>query len=174
MDILQCDELTQAGIEMYQTPWSDGVPGVTQRQIPTGFSFLAKWTATQSGSYWYHAHEAGQLDDGLYGPILIHPRNGSSLPFGLISNNSQTLTAIAQAEANKKPLVLSDFRHINSTYGWDIEIAAGIETPCYDSLLFNGKGQIDCWSAAKIASLLSPDQQLFLQLGNQSAYTAKG
>ena len=35
------------------TPWSDGVPGLSQKPIAPGGSFLYKWTATQYGTYWY-------------------------------------------------------------------------------------------------------------------------
>lgn len=158
---------------MHNTPWSDGVPGLTQKQIRPGKSFLYQWTATQFGTYWYHAHERGQVDDGLYGPILIHPKRGIAKPFSLISSDPATVAAIEKAEANVKPLVLSDFHHVTSTEGWDIEVASGIETPCYDSILFNGKGKVDCWSAEKIESYLSPAQKLFLQLGNETSFTAK-
>ncbi|MAD81501.1 MAG: hypothetical protein CL912_00925 [Deltaproteobacteria bacterium] len=50
---------------------TDGVPGLTQTGIPPGETFVYKWTATQYGTYWYHGHYRGQLEDGLYGPIEI-------------------------------------------------------------------------------------------------------
>ncbi len=34
------------------TPWSDGVPGVSQKPIGGGKSFTYKWVATQYGTYW--------------------------------------------------------------------------------------------------------------------------
>ena len=43
-------------IRQLGTPWSDGVPGVSQRPIASGGSFTYKWTATQFGSYWYIHH----------------------------------------------------------------------------------------------------------------------
>jgi len=43
------------GIAQIGTPWSDGVPGISQRPIQPGQSFLYRWTATDYGSYWYHA-----------------------------------------------------------------------------------------------------------------------
>lgn len=36
----------------YNTPWSDGVPGLSQKPILPGESFTYKWTATQYGTYW--------------------------------------------------------------------------------------------------------------------------
>ena len=158
---------------MLNTPWSDGVPGLTQRQILPGRSFTYRWTATQYGSYWYHAHERGQINDGLYGPIIIHPRKSEEKPFDLISNDPGMVRALEEAETKVRTLVLSDFRHITSTEDWDISLASGIETPCYDSILFNGKGRVHCWSQYKINSLLRPDQKEFLELGNETALTDK-
>lgn len=34
------------------TPWSDGVPGVSQRQIFPGKQFVSKFTVQQHGAYW--------------------------------------------------------------------------------------------------------------------------
>lgn len=159
---------------MSHTPWSDGVPGVSQRQINPGETFVYKWCATQSGSYWYHSHQLGQIGDGMFGPIIIHPKSGAPRPFSKISKDAAAVRAMKQAEANVKPLVLSDHRHVTSTEGWDITVASGLETPCYDSILINGKGRVDCWSHEKIASLYTPEQRLFLQLGNATSFTAKG
>lgn len=59
------------GIEQKNTPWSDGVPGLNQKPIQPGHSWTYRWTATQYGTYWYHAHGMSEIMDGLYGPIWI-------------------------------------------------------------------------------------------------------
>lgn len=59
------------GIEQRNTPWSDGVPGLTQKPIQSGQSWTYRWKATQYGTYWYHAHTRSEMMDGLYGPISI-------------------------------------------------------------------------------------------------------
>ena len=159
---------------MRNTPWSDGVPGLTQRQIQPDRSFTYRWKATQYGSYWYHAHQRGQTGDGLYGPILIHPKDSEEKPFGLISSDPDTVLALEEAETKAKPLVLGDFRHITSEEDWDIAVASGIEIPCYDSILFNGKGRVHCWSQEKMDSLLTDDRKEFLELGNETSMTDKG
>ena len=158
---------------MKGTPYSDGVPGVTQREIYPGGSFVYKWTATQYGEYWYHAHHRGQLDDGQYGALIIHPKKSRPTPFSLISKDPKTLSAISKAVANVKPLVLSDWRNFNSDEVYGIEAAANMEVPCYDSLLINGKGKVNCWSPEKIASSITPAQQQLLKLGGATAMTAK-
>jgi FtsP/CotA-like multicopper oxidase with cupredoxin domain len=162
------------GIEMHLTPWSDGVPGVTQRHIQPGGSFNYKWTATQYGSYWYHAHQSGQLDDGLYGAIIIRPSKHLPTPFNLITTDKKALKAIERAAAKSQSLMVSDFRHTPSQEIIPLTKEAGIELTCYDSVLFNGKGSTDCWSSEYIASLLSPEQKTYLQLGNATSFTPKG
>ena len=159
---------------MHGTPWSDGVPGLTQRHILPDRSFTYRWTATQYGSYWYHAHQRGQVNDGMYGPIIIHPCDSEEKPFGLISDDPDTILALEKAERKVKPLLLSDHRHVTSEDDWDISIASGLETPCYDSILFNGKGRVECWSKEKRDSLLRPDQKLFLAEGDETSMTDKG
>lgn len=56
-------------------PWQmDGVTGVSQQAIPTGEAFQYRFTPHQSGSYWYHAHDGLQEQQGLYGGIIIDPK----------------------------------------------------------------------------------------------------
>ncbi|GAB1315221.1 Multicopper oxidase [Madurella fahalii] len=161
------------GITMALTPWSDGVPGLTQRHIQPGRSFNYKWTATQYGSHWYHAHQLGQLDDGLYGAIIIHPKNQPK-PFSLITADEKSLRAIEMAAAHPQPLLLGDFRHTTSYEIHRITREADIELTCYDSILFNGKGSVECWSPEKINSLLTPQQRGILQAGGATNFTPKG
>lgn len=49
----------------------DGVSGVSQQLIPPGGFFQYRFTLHQSGSYWYHAHDGFQEQQGLYGGIII-------------------------------------------------------------------------------------------------------
>jgi FtsP/CotA-like multicopper oxidase with cupredoxin domain len=52
----------------------DGVPGLSFRGIAPGGSYEYRFKARQSGTYWYHAHAGYQEQTGLYGPIIIDPR----------------------------------------------------------------------------------------------------
>jgi CopA family copper-resistance protein len=54
----------------------DGVPGVSFAGIAPGATFTYRFKANQSGTYWYHAHARFQEQVGLYGSIVIDPRNG--------------------------------------------------------------------------------------------------
>ncbi len=56
-------------------PWQmDGVSGVSQQPIMPGDIFQYRFTPHQSGSYWYHAHDGLQEQQGLYGGIIIAPK----------------------------------------------------------------------------------------------------
>ncbi len=52
----------------------DGVPGISFHGIPADRSFTYEFDVRQSGTYWYHAHSGFQEQAGLYGAIVIEPR----------------------------------------------------------------------------------------------------
>jgi CopA family copper-resistance protein len=54
----------------------DGVPGLSFAGIPPAGEYLYRFTVNQSGTYWYHSHSRFQEQTGLYGPIVIEPREG--------------------------------------------------------------------------------------------------
>ena len=54
----------------------DGVPGISFDGIPPGGDYLYRFTVNQAGTYWYHSHSRFQEQVGLYGPIVIEPRDG--------------------------------------------------------------------------------------------------
>ncbi len=51
----------------------DGVPGVTQAAVAPGQSFTYRFTARPAGTYFYHSHFGYQLDQGLYGALIVEP-----------------------------------------------------------------------------------------------------
>ncbi|MEQ8483974.1 MAG: copper resistance system multicopper oxidase [Pseudomonadales bacterium] len=59
----------------------DGVPGVTFPGIPPGESFVADFPVRQYGTYWYHSHSGLQEQTGVYGPLVIHPREPEPFEF---------------------------------------------------------------------------------------------
>lgn len=56
----------------------DGVPGVTQNAVQPGQSFTYEFKATVPGTYWYHSHQdsVNQVDRGLYGALIVEPKDG--------------------------------------------------------------------------------------------------
>lgn len=144
------------GIDQVGTPWSDGVPGVSQRPIQPGQSFVYRWTATTYGTYWYHAHERSHIMDGLYGAIIIKPSTTEPTAFGMISEKSVDIDAMLKAEANPTPMIVSDWISFTSDEVITLEIESGVDYICTDSVLINGMGQENCLPQDEINSLANP------------------
>ncbi|HJR73611.1 MAG TPA: copper resistance system multicopper oxidase [Luteimonas sp.] len=53
----------------------DGVPGLSFHGIRPGESYLYRFQLRQAGTYWYHAHSSLQEAVGVYGAIVIEPRD---------------------------------------------------------------------------------------------------
>ncbi|EXL39290.1 hypothetical protein FOCG_18102 [Fusarium oxysporum f. sp. radicis-lycopersici 26381] len=151
------------GIEQLGTLYSDGVPGVTQKTIHPGGSFLYNWTATQYGAYWYHSHYRGQIEDGLYGAITISPNRSVQKPFYVISNDSATIVQLEKAERAVKPLIFGDWTHMTSTETIALILDSGLEANCLDSILVNGKGSVRCLSNEVLKANTPPQIASVLQ-----------
>lgn len=57
----------------------DGVPGISFKGIAPGETFVYRFTLRQSGTYWYHSHSAFQEMTGMYGALIIEPREEKHL-----------------------------------------------------------------------------------------------
>lgn len=58
----------------------DGVPGLNGFQgIKPKAEFEYRFKVRQNGTYWYHAHNKGQEQDGLYGAFVVYPKNKKPL-----------------------------------------------------------------------------------------------
>jgi FtsP/CotA-like multicopper oxidase with cupredoxin domain len=131
------------------------VPGLGQRPIPAGSTFTYKWRADTYGSYFYHAHSRGQIDDGAYGPIIVRPTIDNPKPFDKI--DGATYDELWAAEQNTQPVLLSDWRHKTSEETWTDQLASGVETAiCMDSVLVNGKGAVECLSRDVLDAFQDP------------------
>ena len=53
----------------------DGAPGFSYKGIEPGETFTYRFPAKQAGTYWYHSHSAMQEQKGLYGAIIIEPKD---------------------------------------------------------------------------------------------------
>lgn len=58
----------------------DGVPDVTQKEVPVGGTFRYTLSFPDAGMYWYHPHNRDDytIEMGLYGNYLVTPKIGSS------------------------------------------------------------------------------------------------
>ncbi len=52
----------------------DGVPDISFKGIAPGETFRYQFDLKQSGTYWYHSHSGFQEQTGLYGPLIVEPR----------------------------------------------------------------------------------------------------
>jgi FtsP/CotA-like multicopper oxidase with cupredoxin domain len=155
------------------TPWSDGTPGLSQIPIPPGGEWLYKWNANYYGTYWYHSHFHSQIrsvlpllksafnvltsrSDGMYGPIYIRPQASQKRPFSMISNNSADVAAMMKAEENPNLVVISDWTHETSTELTALSNRTNLDIPCTNSILINGKGSVNCLSAAQQEAVVAP------------------
>jgi FtsP/CotA-like multicopper oxidase with cupredoxin domain len=61
----------------------DGVPGITQKRVEPGATFVYEFEARPAGTRWYHTHfeEHRQLDLGLAAPLIIEPIGPEPFPF---------------------------------------------------------------------------------------------
>jgi CopA family copper-resistance protein len=56
-------------------PGMDGVPFVSFPPIRPGATFTYEFPVRQSGTYWYHSHSGLQEQRGVYGAMVITPRD---------------------------------------------------------------------------------------------------
>jgi len=52
----------------------DGVPGLSFTGIKPGETFEYQFDVNQSGTYWYHSHSGYQEPTGMYGALVIDPK----------------------------------------------------------------------------------------------------
>jgi len=59
----------------------DGVPGLSFHGIRPGDTYVYRFQVRQAGTYWYHSHSGFQEQRGLYGPLVIEPREPSPFKY---------------------------------------------------------------------------------------------
>lgn len=52
----------------------DGVPGLSFKGIEPGGIYVYQFKVKQHGTYWYHSHSGLQEQQGVYGPLVIDPK----------------------------------------------------------------------------------------------------
>lgn len=105
---------------------------------------------------------------------MIHPAQSQPTPFSLITSDPGSLSAIQKAVDNVRPLMLSDWSKYTGPQRADFVVKSGVVDLCYDSLLFNGKGNVRCYTPAELQAVIMPSQRLGLSLVNATGLTAKG
>ncbi|KAK8203046.1 laccase [Phyllosticta capitalensis] len=117
------------GLLQKETPWSDGVPGVTQCPIVPGQSLTYLFRADQYGTSWYHSHYSAQYSGGALGPMIIYGPNTT------------------QYDVDLGPIMLSDWYHTDYYTLVEQTMAPAAEhvpPPVSDNNIMNGMGTFDC------------------------------
>ncbi|PQE05161.1 Multicopper oxidase type 2 protein [Rutstroemia sp. NJR-2017a BVV2] len=139
------------GIEQLGTPWSDGVPGVSQRLIPPGERFVYSFKVQQYGTYW--------------------PKRNAENLVSMITNDTIEHAHIYNAIKSPSLVMLSDWFHMTSETLRNISVDADIDALCTDSILVNGKGRVNCRDPGYLTEMVPASVKPVLQGMN---YTAKG
>ncbi|KAL5637263.1 hypothetical protein ACGC1H_001040 [Rhizoctonia solani] len=153
------------GIEQFGTPWSDGVPGLTQWPIPVQGDFVYNFTVKQAGFHWYHSHYKMQLDDGLKGSIYIRPNPNKPKPFSQVSTDAAVIEKLKQAENNPLMLNVFDYKHYTSEHWMAEWERTDIEQLCIDNILTNGKGPVLCPNVDELNAIATADQKPLTKKG---------
>lgn len=59
----------------------DGVPGLSFHGIRPGETYTYRFNVRQAGTYWYHSHSGFQEQQGVYGPLVIEPREAEPFEY---------------------------------------------------------------------------------------------
>ncbi|CAE7229908.1 unnamed protein product [Rhizoctonia solani] len=153
------------GIEQVGTPWSDGVPGLTQWPIPVQGDFVYNFTVKQSGFQWYHSHYKMQLDDGLKASIYIRPNPNKPKPFDQISTDATVVEKLKQAETNALMLNVFDYKHYTSEHWMAEWERTDVEQLCIDNILTNVKGPVLCPDMDELNAIATADQKPLTKKG---------
>ncbi|OAQ69471.1 conidial pigment biosynthesis oxidase Arb2/brown2 [Purpureocillium lilacinum] len=145
------------GLAQPGTPWSDGVPGLSQKPILPGEVFVYRFKATPVGTHWYHSHERMSLTDGLYGAIWIKPKKDPTGLWAQISDDPKDIKAMAKAAANPELIVVSDWSRYTSEEYWKANEESGLQIFCLDSILINGFGELYCPPIELLINQTQPD-----------------
>lgn len=142
------------GILQSGTPWSDGVPGITQRPIASGESYTYKFQVrNQSGCFWYHSHYRGYLSDGLYGALYVRPKAERLRPYHMITSNETHLSMLMELEKEPSFLIADDTFKLPMD---DVILRMnqyGIDPLCIQSILINGMGRVYCHNESHFQKL---------------------
>ncbi|MTI31770.1 multicopper oxidase domain-containing protein [Xanthovirga aplysinae] len=171
----------------------DGVPYLTTPPILPGTTHTFKFPLKQSGTYWYHSHTNLQEQSGVYGSIVIYPKEEKQ-PKELSNRTSKTrdkeLVLLLSDWTDEKPeQVMKNLKRGSEWYSikkkrtqsaydylknnalrdrlkasWDRMPPMDISDVAYDKFLINGKEK-------QSLSNLKPGERIKLRIINGSAST---
>ncbi|KAG1672998.1 hypothetical protein FOA52_005928 [Chlamydomonas sp. UWO 241] len=90
------------GFAMYgAASWYDGVPYVDTCPIQRGDNFTYAFRVDEHpGTYFWHDHQFAHKADGLFGALIVTPKNGTSSPWEYDGDHIMLLSDFYHTEAN--------------------------------------------------------------------------
>lgn len=138
----------------------DGVPYLTTPPIKPGTTFKYEFPIRQSGTYWYHSHTMLQEQSGVFGSLLIHPKEKTM-------EYDHDLIVMLSDWTNENPhSIMRNLKRGNEWY----QMKKGTSTPLNKVIARGALGsQLDFWrqrmGGADIADVYYP---AFLVNGEES------
>jgi FtsP/CotA-like multicopper oxidase with cupredoxin domain len=121
----------------------DGVPGITQPAVKPGESFVYEFEARPAGSFLYHSHAKYQLDQGLYGPLIIEPstaRESYDREYTLMLEDWVMRDGGGTARTRRRPPMghgmMGGMMHGGGAFGYE---GGPLLEPVYDGYAVNGR-----------------------------------
>ncbi|MDF1549940.1 MAG: multicopper oxidase domain-containing protein, partial [Bacteroidales bacterium] len=139
----------------------DGVPYLTTPPIKPRATFQYRIPINQSGTYWYHSHTMLQEQKGVYGSIVIRPKEKTI-------EYDKDLVVVLSDWTNEKPMnVLRNLKRGNEWY----QVKKGTTVPLSSAIARGGfAAQLEMWrdrmEGADIADIYYP---AFLSNGKKQA-----
>lgn len=138
----------------------DGVPYLTTPPIKPGTTFKYEFSLKQAGTYWYHSHTMLQEQNGVYGSIIIEPKEKT------LEYDSDLVLVLSDWTNQKPKNVLRNLKRGNEWY----DIKKGTATPLNRVIARGAFGaQLNFWKqrmeGADIADVYYP---AFLSNGKQT------
>ena len=170
----------------------DGVPGLSYHGIHPGETYTFKFRLKQHGTYWYHSHSGFQEQRGVYGPLVIEPREPDAITADrehvvLLSDwtdeNPERVLRKLKKESdyyNFRQRTIGDFVQRRTCDGWKATLAdrrawaemrmsaadlADVDGTTY-TYLMNGQAPAANWTG-----LFAPGERVRLRFINGSAMT---
>jgi FtsP/CotA-like multicopper oxidase with cupredoxin domain len=127
----------------YPVPNSqDGVPGVTMNAIKPGETFTYEFTATVPGTFWYHSHQesAKQVDKGLYGTLIVEPKNEEKVDRDYTLVLDEWMSNPDEGNMDTSGMDHSNIGHENSSDSHHMDMSSmDHDMSMYDIFTINGK-----------------------------------
>jgi FtsP/CotA-like multicopper oxidase with cupredoxin domain len=129
----------------------DGVPGITQKPVQPGGTFVYEFEAYPAGTRWYHTHfqEHKQMDLGLVAPLIIEPADREPFAFDRdytvvlddwATGTGRPLPTTAEGTAGARGSMGGMMGGMGSMMGGGMGgMMGGSRGPAYDVMTINGK-----------------------------------